>query len=54
MSDLDRLKSMAENQDSELLRKAAVIIQRCHHLLIESGQLEINPPKVLASFCKED
>jgi hypothetical protein len=45
----------------ELLEKVASdphgatkVIADCYKLLMESGQLELNPPRSLVTFCKEE
>jgi hypothetical protein len=33
---------------------AAKVISDCYKLLMESGQLELNPPRSLVTFCKDE
>lgn len=50
--DIEELRSLAIRQDSETLQRAATALSDCYRVLMESGQLEVNPPRSLVDFFK--
>ena len=52
MKEIDKLKSLAENENSETLRLAERALRDCYDALMESGQLEVRPPRSLVNFFK--